>query len=131
VYGSVPYRFILTLYGMLPYGVGSGVKRPEEFLMASAARTTRSSRIQTERLEARVAREQKTFFQRAASLRGESLTEFMVASMREAAVKTIEEHELVLSINEQGIFVAMLMNPPKPNAALSEAAEDYFRTVTQ
>lgn len=95
--------------------------------MASPAHRIRSkSRTQTERLEARVDREQKTFFQRAASLRGVSLKEFMVASMREAAVRTIEEHELVLSANEQQIFVNMLMNPPKPNDALRAAAGDYF-----
>jgi|SRR5580658_2385477 uncharacterized protein (DUF1778 family) len=95
--------------------------------MASPARRIRStSRTQTERLEARVDRDQKTFFQKAASLRGVSLKEFMVASMREAAVRTIEEHELVLSANAQKIFVEMLMNPPKPNDALRAAAADYF-----
>jgi len=94
--------------------------------MASSARNLKS---QTERLEARVAPEQKSLFKRAADLRGESLTEFMVTSMREAAVKTLEQHQLVLSLNEQEIFVDMLMNPPEPNAALREAAEEYSRTV--
>jgi len=98
--------------------------------MESPARSIRSTpRSQTERLEARVDREQKTFFQRAASLRGVSLKEFMVASMREAAVRTIEEHELVLSANEQQVFVDMLMNPPKPNDALRAAAADFFGRV--
>jgi uncharacterized protein (DUF1778 family) len=92
--------------------------------MASPARSIRTN--QSERLEARIDREQKAFFQRAASLRGVSLKEFMVASMREAAARTIEEHELVLSANEQQIFVEMLMNPPKPNDALREASGDYF-----
>jgi uncharacterized protein (DUF1778 family) len=95
--------------------------------MTLPARTTRPApRGQTERLEARVDHEQKIFFQRAASLRGVSLKEFMVASMREAAVRTIEEHELVLSANEQRTFVDMLMNPPAPNDALRAAAGDYF-----
>ena len=98
--------------------------------MASPARSIRSTpRSQTERLEARVDHEQKTFFQRAASLRGVSLKEFMVASMREAAVRTFEEHELVLSANEQQIFVNMLMNPPEPNGALRAAAGDYFARI--
>jgi uncharacterized protein (DUF1778 family) len=99
--------------------------------MASAARNFNSRRAQAERLEARVAAEQKSLFKRAADLRGESLTEFMIASMREAALKAIEQHELVLSIHEQEIFVDLLMNPPKPNAALREAADDYFRTVSE
>ena len=99
--------------------------------MALRARTVRSNRVQTERLEARVASEQKAFFQRAAALRGVSLTEFMVASMREAAVKTIEEHELVLSAKDQQTLIDVLMNPPEPNAALLAAAENYFRTVSR
>jgi uncharacterized protein (DUF1778 family) len=95
--------------------------------MASSARSIRSTpRPLTERLEARIDPEQKTFFQRAASLRGVTLKEFMVNSMREAAVRTIQEHELVLSANEQQDFVSMLMNPPKPNDALRAAAQDFF-----
>jgi uncharacterized protein (DUF1778 family) len=88
-------------------------------------------RSQTERLEARVAPEQKIFFQRAASLRGVSLKEFMVASMREAAIRTIEEHELVLSVNEQQVLVNMLMNPSKPNDALRAAAGEYFESLAE
>jgi uncharacterized protein (DUF1778 family) len=80
-------------------------------------------------LEARVDSEQKSFFQRAAALRGVSLKEFMVASMREAAVKTIQEHEWILSTKEQQILIDVLTNPPEPNAALRAAAADYFRTV--
>jgi uncharacterized protein (DUF1778 family) len=97
--------------------------------MAPSARTRSTTRTQTERLEARVAPEQKTFFQRAANLRGVTLKEFMIASMREAAVRTIEEHELVLSANEQRTFVDMLMNPPKPNDALRAAAADFVARV--
>ena len=99
--------------------------------MAPPARTRSTPRTQTERLEARIAPEQKTFFQRAANLRGVTLKEFMIASMREAAIRTIEEHELVLSANEQQTFVDMLMNPPKPNDALRGAAADYFARVAR
>ncbi len=97
--------------------------------MASPARKTRPGRPLTERLEARVDSEQKSFFQRAAALRGVSLKEFMVVSMREAAVRTIQEHEWILSTRDQQVLVDVLTNPPEPNAALRAAAEDYFRTV--
>jgi uncharacterized protein (DUF1778 family) len=97
--------------------------------MTSPARNTRTGRPLTERLEARVDSEQKSFFQRAAALRGVSLKEFMVVSMREAAVKTIQEHEWILSTRDQQVLVDVLTNPPEPNAALRAAAEDYFRTV--
>jgi uncharacterized protein (DUF1778 family) len=80
----------------------------------------------TERLEARIGPEQKMFFQRAASLRGVTLKEFMVASMHEAAVKTMEEHELLsLSAQEQRVFVQVLLNPPAPNSALRAATKRY------
>lgn len=97
--------------------------------MVSTARTRTTPRTQTERLEARVAPEQKTFFQRAANLRGVTLKEFMIVSMREAAIRTIEEHKMVLSADEQQTFVDMLMHPPKPNDALRAAAADYFAKV--
>lgn len=129
MYGNEPYKSI-DVYGNVPYACVDGLDRLWSFLMALPARTVRSNRVQTERLEARVAAEQKAFFQRAATLRGVSLTEFMVASMREAAVKTIEEHELVLSAKDQQTLIDVLMNPPEPNAALLAAAENYFRTVS-
>lgn len=97
--------------------------------MASPARNIRPGRPLTERLEARVDSEQKNFFQRAAALRGVSLKEFMVASMREAAVNTMKEHEWILSTKDQQILVEVLINPPDPNAALRAAAEDHFRTI--
>lgn len=97
--------------------------------MALPARSIRQNLPLTERLEARVDSEQKTFFQRAAALRGVSLKEFMVTSMREAAVKTMQEHEWVLSTKDQQILVDVLTNPPDPNTALRAAAADYFRTV--
>ncbi|HWR16169.1 MAG TPA: DUF1778 domain-containing protein [Terriglobales bacterium] len=90
------------------------------------------NRSGTERLEARIGADQKRFFQRAASLRGISLTEFMVASMHEAALKTVEEHALLtLTAHEQQVFVDTLLNPPAPNRALRMATERYDRMVSR
>ena len=86
--------------------------------MASPTRNIRPGRPLTERLEARVDSEQKSFFLGDAALRGVSLKEFMVVSMREAAVKTIQEHEWILSTGDQQVLVDVLTNPPEPNAAL-------------
>ena len=44
-----------------------------------------SSAAKVERLEARVSREQKALFQRAAEIQGRTLTDFMIASVHEAA----------------------------------------------
>lgn len=74
--------------------------------------------------------EQKLFFQRAAALRGVSLTDFMIESMQQAAVKTLEEHNLMkLTDAESRIFVQVLLNPPPPNQALRLATERYRRMM--
>lgn len=92
----------------------------------------KSAEPATERLEARVGPEQKRYFQRAASLRGVSLKEFMVASMHEAAVRTVEQHELLtLTAKEQQVFVEALMNPPAPNRALRAATKRYNRMISR
>jgi uncharacterized protein (DUF1778 family) len=84
----------------------------------------------TERLEARVSREQKKLFQRAAELRGVTLTNFLIGALQDAASRVIEEHAAMkLTIQEQKIFVDALMNPPAPNPALRKASERHRRLV--
>ena len=79
-----------------------------------------------ERLEARVSKEQKQLFQRAADLEGRSLTDFMVQAVQEAAHQTIERHgSLRLSARDQQVFVKALLNPPEPGKRLRAAAERY------
>lgn len=101
--------------------------------MAQAARkSVRSVVGSAQRLEARVSAEQKALFQRAAALRGVSLTDFMVDSMREAAVKTMEEHELIrLAAEEREAFIEVLLNPPVPNKALRLATERYKKMIAR
>jgi uncharacterized protein (DUF1778 family) len=85
-----------------------------------------------ERLETRVPREQKQLFQRAAELRGVTLTDFVIGALQEAAVRTVEEHNVLkLAVEDQRTFVDALMNPPAPNEALLKAAERYRRTVAR
>lgn len=80
----------------------------------------------TARLEARVTEEQKNLLQRAAMLSGQSLSEFIVNSARDAAVRTISDFELItLTTQESDAFVATLLNPPAPGARLQQAAENY------
>lgn len=82
--------------------------------------------LKAERLEARISREQKQLFQRAATLTGRSLTEFVVSSLQEAATRTIQEQELItLSRSDQQLFVRALLTPPVPNQKLRRAAQAY------
>ncbi len=92
----------------------------------------RPAKAAAARLEARVPAEQKSLFERAAALRGVNLTTFMVDSMREAALKTLEEHELIrLTVAERRRFVDALLNPPEPNEALRSATKRYNRLVAR
>ena len=75
-----------------------------------------------ERLEARISTEQKRLFKEAATLRGVTLTDFVVSSVHEAAVRTLEaRHVIELSQNDQRAFVDALTCPPAPNAGLRRA----------
>ena len=83
--------------------------------------TTRAAR-----LEARITPELKNRLEYAASLRGATLTEFVVQSAREAAARTIREHEvLTLSAEASVAFAELLLNPPEPNEAARAAAKSY------
>ena len=83
-----------------------------------------------ERLEARVTPAQKRLIERAAALRGTSVTEFVVASAQEAARSAIKDFE-VLSLREEAreVFINAILNPPAPNEAARLAAERYKKNA--
>jgi uncharacterized protein (DUF1778 family) len=82
--------------------------------------------LRSERLEARVRADLKQLLQRAAALRGSTLSEFLVSSAREAAERAIREHEIItLSVRDGEAFVQALLNPPEPNEALRAAARRH------
>ena len=84
----------------------------------------------TERLDARVTREEKRLIETAATLRGISVTDLMRTSITDAATKIIRENEiLTLSEQERQNFVQTLMNPPPPNKAAIAAVQRYRREV--
>ena len=84
----------------------------------------------TERIEARVTRDEKTVIETAASLRGASVTDFVVVCAKEAALRTIREMEtLTLAANSRRRFVDALLNPPKPNAKARAAARRFKQEV--
>jgi len=79
-----------------------------------------------ERLEARITPAQKRLIERAAALRGTSVTEFVVASAQEAATSTIKDFD-ILHLRDQAreVFIDAVLNPPAPNDAARAAAERY------
>jgi uncharacterized protein (DUF1778 family) len=81
---------------------------------------------QKERLEARVGAETKALLQEAATLQGQSLTDFIVGSAVESARRVLREKELIeLTQRDRIAFVDSLLNPPLPNQRLREAARRY------
>ncbi len=79
-----------------------------------------------ERLEARLTPEQKKHIEHAARIKGTSVSDFVVLSAADAAVRTIREQE-VLTLNEHAreVFVRALLKPPAPGRRLVAAAKRY------
>ncbi len=93
--------------------------------MARANSTSKSARI-----ERRVSREQKDLIERAATLSGRTVSEFVLAHVEVAAKKVIDEHEkLHLDQMQSRILVDALLAPKKPNKKLKLAMEDYHKRV--
>ena len=95
--------------------------------MARSTSRQTALRIRAERLEARISRDQKALFQRAAALQGRTLTDFVVASAHAAAIRTIEEMQIIrLSAQDSRAFAEALLNPRKPSEKLRAAARRYM-----
>ena len=84
----------------------------------------------TARLEARVSADEKKLFQQAAALQGQSMTEFLVSCVHDAAKRTVQEHEMMeLSARDRKAFVSALLKPPAPGKRLKQAARRYKKTL--
>ena len=84
--------------------------------------TATKSATRTARLEARLPADTYALLKRAAEIDGRSLSDFVVAAASNAARQVIESTEVIrLSREAQEQFVDLLLNPPKPNAALKKA----------
>lgn len=83
-----------------------------------------------ERLEARVTPDQKRLIERAAELRGSTVTDFVVASAQQAAADAIRDFEtLVLRDQARDVFINAILNPSPPNDAARAAARRYKTEV--
>lgn len=79
-----------------------------------------------QRFDARLTDDQKILFQRAAALRGSTLTRFVIDSAQEMAEQVIQAHKVTrLTASESTAFVQAVLHPPAPNDALRAAADRY------
>jgi uncharacterized protein (DUF1778 family) len=88
--------------------------------------------LPTARLEARVPLHVYDTMQRAAKLRGMTLTGFLVATAGEDARKVVEEAEIMrLSREDQIRFAEALINPPQANDRLKQAAKRHAELIAE
>jgi uncharacterized protein (DUF1778 family) len=84
------------------------------------------------RLEARVNPAQKALFERAAALRGQSLTDFLVQSAQTAAEEIIRTNELIiLTERDTAALVEALLNPPPLNEKLRQALRRHDEMIEE
>ncbi|MFO1070088.1 MAG: DUF1778 domain-containing protein [Geminicoccaceae bacterium] len=97
------------------------------FAMTGNAGTSDSRPVaRRQRLEARISVEQKDLLLRAAELQGRSLSDFVVSSAHEAAVRTIEATQAIrLDAEESLAFAGTLLDPPEPSPRLMAASRRY------
>ena len=69
---------------------------------------------------------------RAAEIQGRSVSDFAVATLQEAAHRTIEETQMIrLSVEDQRLIAEALLNPPEPTPALRKAFEHHRRLIKE
>jgi uncharacterized protein (DUF1778 family) len=101
--------------------------------MTVSTNVTKTNRLKKDaRLEARVTVEQKQLMERAAGLRGQNLTEFIVAVLSEAATQIIKDGELIeLTDRDRQAFAEALLNPAPPSDRACADAQWYQQLMNK
>jgi uncharacterized protein (DUF1778 family) len=85
---------------------------------------------ETARLEARIPVQVYDQMQRAARLRGMTLTGYLIATAGEDARRVVEDAEILRLAREDQIrFAEALINPPKPTERLARAAKRHAELI--
>ena len=86
--------------------------------------------VKSKRLEIRATPDQKKLFERAAQIRGTSVTDFAVSKLQEAAREVIQETESFrLREEDRKVFFHALTNLPEPNDYAKAAVVRYKKQV--
>lgn len=84
------------------------------------------STSKTNRIDLRVNQEQKNLLETAASIKGISLSAYLLANSLEIAKADIAKHQkLILSDRDRDLFLSLIVNPPKPKQDLVEAMQEF------
>jgi uncharacterized protein (DUF1778 family) len=89
--------------------------------------------IEKTRFDTRISKDQKEFFEYAATLGGfRTLTEFIIFSAQQQASNIVEKHSSILaSKKDQQIFFNAIMNQQKPNDKLKKAALNFNKALAK
>jgi uncharacterized protein (DUF1778 family) len=88
------------------------------------------TRAETARLEARIPIQVYDQMQRAARLRGMTLTGYLIATAGEDARRVVEDAEIMrLARADQIRFAEALIDPPKANDRLKRAARRHAELI--
>jgi uncharacterized protein (DUF1778 family) len=86
--------------------------------------------VKSEHVVARVSVKQKRLFERAAALRNQPLSQFMINTLQREAEATLRAYDVVtLSLRDSEHFAALVLDPPAPTAALRSALERHAEVV--
>jgi uncharacterized protein (DUF1778 family) len=84
----------------------------------------------TARLEARIPVQVYDQMQRAARLRGMTMTGYVIATAGEDARRVVEDADILRLAREDQIrFAEALIDPPKPNERLARAAKRHAELI--
>lgn len=98
----------------------------------AARRRARRPSAKVARIEARTSAEDKALLERAAALRHQTLTQFILAALRREAEQTIREHDIIaLSARDSQRVMDALLNPQPVHPWLREAAERYTEVMAE
>ncbi|HEV2405357.1 MAG TPA: DUF1778 domain-containing protein [Ktedonobacterales bacterium] len=89
--------------------------------------SAKSNRLgKSERLAARLSPDQKQILARAAALKHEPLSQFLVNSAMSVAADTIRQHEMIeLSAHDSAVVMRSLLNPEPAGQELRRVADRY------
>lgn len=94
---------------------------------------TKTMKPEKARFDARLTKEQKEFFERAAVIGGyRSLSDFVISIVEERAVQIINKADsIIASQKDAEIFFDAIINPGQPNDALKSALEEYNKFLAE
>ena len=87
---------------------------------------TKTARETRERIDVRLRREQKVFIEKAAHIKGLTITDFIIQNAVENAQRTIRDYEVwTLELPDAELFAEALAAPPSLGPRLADAAQRY------